>query len=369
MHGMTKYEAVALPYHQEVIIDDMTKNTGDSRIEPISLNTLQECEEREEEIGPRESQHSAEPAPARTENSIPSVFETYFAREFKKLQHRPELFPRHHGHMEPYQEALSSIKAAHDTTLANMAVAIGDCSAMIILQQAIASIRAPLDGDSFHVSQDMSSEQRLKAIMHLDLRIAHLNLAHRLHVHKLYEHLSSQIPGGDAGGLVLLSNADLGPSLSESRAAAPRGNPRHRRQANITTLMTDRVHADNSSGGDRRKSRTYMKRLRRLGRRLQLLVHRWGLGILYLLGAGFTDDLIMATTDAVFVQFIDVVNRIEGHTIRAVSNVAAAAVHLFTHDSLVPLRLLIEGVEEDVLHLLPRLSREMQALFTTADAV
>ncbi|KAK1811763.1 hypothetical protein LTR12_013860 [Friedmanniomyces endolithicus] len=237
------------------------------------------------------NQRSTEPASARTNDSIRSIFEAYTARELNKFQHRPELFARHYHHRELYQEALSSIETAHDKTLANMAVAIGDCSAMITLQQALANIRAPIDSGSVYVRQDMPPEQRLEAIMRLDLCMAHLRLARRLHIYKLYEHLAGQVPGGDTDGFILLSNLDLGLNMSESCVAAPRGNPRNRRQANITTLMTDHVYADNSSGGDRRKSRSYMKRLRRLGQRLQLLVHRWGLGILCLLGAGFTDDL------------------------------------------------------------------------------
>lgn len=75
---------------------------------------------------------------------------------------------------------------------------------------------------------------------------------------------------------------------------------------------------------------------------------------------------MMTVTDATFAEFLDVVDRFEGQSIRAVSDAAAPAVQLFMDDSASPTRLLIEVVEEDVLEVLPRLSRDMQALFTDA---
>ena len=219
------------------------------------------------------------------------IFKVYFTREGEKLQNQPELFARHYGYMEIYQDALCSIKTPHQRALADMAVAIGDCSAMLLLKQAIESIRSSPAGGSFHVGREMSQKQRLEVIHHLDLCMAHLRIARWLHIYKLYEDLSRDVGGKDADGFVVLTNADLSRSSTEPRVLAQRGNPRNIEQASITRRMMDHAGMDNSGGGHLEKTKKSMKRLRRVGQRLQLLANRWGLGVLSLLGAGFTDDL------------------------------------------------------------------------------
>ena len=77
----------------------------------------------------------------------------------------------------------------------------------------------------------------------------------------------------------------------------------------------------------------------------------------------------MTVSDTVFLQFINVVDNFEGPSIRAVSVATAPAVHLLMDDSAAPPRLLIEVIEEDVLQLLPRLSEDMQKLFTTVGGI
>ena len=51
------------------------------------------------------------------------------------------------------------------------------------------------------------------------------------------------------------------------------------------------------------------------------------------------------------------------------SDAAAPAVQLFIDDSAALPRLLIEVIEEEVLQLLPRLSEDMQELFTTVGGI
>ncbi|TKA68557.1 hypothetical protein B0A55_11213 [Friedmanniomyces simplex] len=186
--------------------------------------------------------------------------------------------------------------------------------------------------------------------------MAHLRLARWLHIHKLYEELSRHIGGRDVDGFVVMIDADLGQTLSRPRALAQCGNPRNLELASIAERMMDHAGGSNGGGAEQRKSKNSMKRLRRVGQRLQRMVHRWGLGM-------------MRLTDAAFARFIDIADRIEGHNIRAVSDAAAPVVQLFMDESPVLTILRIEAVEEDVLYSLARLSQDMQALFMNAEGL
>ena len=212
------------------------------------------------------------------------VFKAYIAREVEKLKPRPELFTPHYRHMKPYQNALSLITTPYPKALANMAIAIGDCSAMLLFKQAIESIRSPGGCILSYIGRNMSHEQRIEAIYRLDLCMAHTRLARWLHIYKLCDDLSREAGGKDADGFVVLTNADL--EQNSSRPLAQRGNPRYLEQSIMTRRMMDYANVNNNE-----TTQNSMKRLRRIGQRLQLLVLRWGLGVLSLLDTTFTDEL------------------------------------------------------------------------------
>jgi hypothetical protein len=69
--------------------------------------------------------------------------------------------------------------------------------------------------------------------------------------------------------------------------------------------------------------------------------------------------------DAIFRQFVNVVDHFEGDKIRTVAISAASALNLFMDDDVATPRLRIEYIAEGVLELLPRTSPDMRALFAT----
>lgn len=288
---MAKDESGVSTSHEGADVDRTNGNEADGRVDLILPNVSPVCETRRAGLRSSTRKDVTKLLPSKTESQIRLVFKAYINHEAQKLQTQPELFVQHYGHMKSYQEALSSIKTPYHKVLAKMALAIGDCSAMLVLKQAIESIRSPSSGSSFHVGRDMSHKERLDAIHYLDLCMAHLRIARWLHIFKLYEEISRDIGGKDADNFVVLTNADLGQSSTEPRTLAQRGNPRNLEQASITRRMMDHTGADNSGGGDQRRTRNSMNRLRRVGHRLQLQVNQWGLGVLSLLGAGFTEDM------------------------------------------------------------------------------
>ena len=215
------------------------------------------------------------------------VFEAYVTREARKLANRPGMFAQYYHHFQSYKEALIALDSQSEKALANVAIAIGDCSAMMFLKQAIEGFRSPVVSGSRYIAQEMSFEFRLEIIHRLDLHMAHLRLARWLHIYKLYDDLCYDVCPKDEGGFVVLTSADLANSMD--RVARPRGNPRNLERAFIAKRMAGR--SDIKETQSQKKTKAFPGRLRRLGQRLQTLVHRWGIGVLCLLGAGVTDDL------------------------------------------------------------------------------
>jgi hypothetical protein len=219
------------------------------------------------------------------------AFETYAAHEARKLQRSPGAYAEHHSHMECFRKALADIETSKHRAIASLSLAIGDASAFVLLKQAIQSARSLTVDSWFCIGRDMLLEQRLEAIYRLDICMAHLRIARWLHIHKLYETLARNVRGRNADDFVNVTNVDRDQALNGHWMSPRRGNPRNIEKASITRRI-GRYAGGRASGSDSRSTTNkYLSRLRRTGERLQLLINRWGLGVLCLLGTGFTDNL------------------------------------------------------------------------------
>jgi hypothetical protein len=222
---------------------------------------------------------------------IRHAFEAYTAHEARKLQRSPGAYTEHYSHMEGFQKALANIDTPKHRAVASLSLAIGDASAIVLLKQAIRSARSLTVDSWFCIGRDMLLEQRLEAIYRLDIRMAHLRIARWLHIHKLYETLARDVGGRDIEDFVIVTNVDRGHALVGHWTSPQRGNPRNIEKASITRRM-GRYAGGTASGSDSGSTTNkYLSRLCRTGERLQLLINRWGLGVLCLLGTGFTDNL------------------------------------------------------------------------------
>lgn len=126
----------------------------------------------------------------------------------------------------------------------------------------------------------MLLEQRLEAIHRLDIHMAHIRIARWLHIHKLYETLATGVGGGDVDDFVIVTNADQGQILQGYSTPSRRGNPRNIEKATITRQMGRCASGTASGSGNHSTANRYLTRFRGIGKRLQLLINRWGLGVL-----------------------------------------------------------------------------------------
>ena len=219
------------------------------------------------------------------------AFETYTAHEARKLQRSSGAHAEHYSHMECFQKALAKTETSKHRAIANLSLTIGDASAITLLKQAIHSARSLTVDSWFCIGRDMPLEQRFEAIYRLEIRMVHPRIARWLHIHKLYETLARNVGGRDVDDFVIVTNVDRDQVLEGDRTSPRRGNPRNIEKASITKRMNRYAGGMAGANDNQFATNKRLTRLRRTGERLQLLINRWGLGVLCLLGTGFTDNL------------------------------------------------------------------------------
>ncbi|KAK5691015.1 hypothetical protein LTR17_025752 [Elasticomyces elasticus] len=172
-------------------------------------------------------------------------------------------------------------------------------------------------GNAVHIAVTRSSAEHLAAIDDLSACMTHLTLAQRMHIYMLYK---EAVPGGGEIGEAM---KDYDPFILQSGVSSVRspGNPNHLLAAAITRNMT-------ASG----QSPTSAKKLWHVGRRLYVLVAKFGRGVLALLTEKLTTETIPKVTDQVFVNFAEVIDRFEDHRIRFVSECASPIVVMLFDD-------------------------------------
>ncbi|KAK5110247.1 hypothetical protein LTR85_001297 [Meristemomyces frigidus] len=239
-----------------------------------------------------------------------------------------------------YVAAISALPTEHHNTLVQLIRYIGSSSAVLSLRLIVGNVRdVHLNGvgkkNAMRIAATRSSAERLAAIDDLSACMAHFTLAQRMHIYMLYK--EALVEGSQNG--VPANGRD--PFVFESGVSSvrSRGNPNHLQTAAIARNMT-------APG----QSPARAKRLRRVGRRLDVLVENFGRGVLALLDEKCTHEMILKVTDQVFVDFVAVTDRFEGDRIRLISERACPIVDMLFDDgdSNRATRYRIENIQEDL---------------------
>ncbi|TKA83392.1 hypothetical protein B0A55_01001 [Friedmanniomyces simplex] len=199
---------------------------------------------------------------------------------------------------------------------------IGSSSAVLSLRIIVGNFRVLLQNgmgkeNARRIATTRSTVERLAAIDDLTACMAHFTLAQRMHIYMLYkEALFEGNQNGEAANGRDSFVLESGVSTVRSR-----GNPNHVKTAAITRNMT--VQGQNLSRA---------KKLRRVGCRLDVLVNKFGRGVLGLLDEKLTYEMILKVTDQVFIEFVAVIDRFEGDQIRLISERACPIVDMLFDD-------------------------------------
>lgn len=180
-----------------------------------------------------------------------------------------------------YLDPILALPTRHQSALIRSIQCIGSSAALLSLRLVIANFRELEAGrmgkeSAWRIAHPRPSVERLAAIDDLSACMAHFTLVQRMHIYMLYKDASVDIASTSDtfqghGAFVLESGMS---------ALRPRGNPRNRHAAAISRNII-------APG----RSMARVKRMRRLGHRLNMLVEKFGRGVLALLDEKLTHEM------------------------------------------------------------------------------
>lgn len=153
----------------------------------------------------------------------------------------------------------------------------GLCSAdsVVVLQETMRILREELGVKLPSPEMKLTIRDRLHAIQSTEQRITGLSLVRRFHVLRLWRDQLCVV--NDENWI----NLDLSNACMTGRGV---GNPRHLEESNATKLLMEQIHPDvEKTSAEYERAYRKLKKLRKLGRRLDMLSSAFGTGILGLL--------------------------------------------------------------------------------------
>jgi hypothetical protein len=164
------------------------------------------------------------------------------------------------------------------TELQILFFAIASSESLVALRYIIQVYRRPLESSLFQGGRNIPQAERLKVIGMLDKNIAYFSLLKRCHIHQLY--IDGSRSSRKTGDGFVNDTAQSIQTLQSPKS----GNPSHLEDAQASKSMMKEVYPElkQESAEYKKKYRTITD-LRKLGQRLNLLVDRFGYGIIGLL--------------------------------------------------------------------------------------
>ncbi|KAF7945587.1 hypothetical protein EAE96_010354 [Botrytis aclada] len=235
-----------------------------------------------------------------------------------------------------------SLDAHELVTLKTLYFAIGSPESLVALQEVFKVQRRTIAGRMPREGYNLSPAERVKVIECITPNIAYHVLRKRCHIYQLFID-SNKGSRKTSDGFVIDTVQSI---TTQSRHQT--GNPNNLENSRISELILKELYPtlEPSSEGYREKKR-FVGNLRRLGGRFDLMVRKFGYGILALLQlpieelAGepilvITDELILSISDSKFNSFLLCLDDLQGKYLRRISNAISQAVTALFHDTLDP---------------------------------
>ncbi|KAF5876301.1 putative ribonuclease iii protein [Botrytis fragariae] len=235
-----------------------------------------------------------------------------------------------------------SLGARELVTLKTLYFAIGSPESLVALQEVFKVQRRTIAGKMPREGYNLSLAERVKVIECITPNIAYHVLRKRCHIYQLFVD-SNKGSRKTIDGFVV--------DTVQSLTTQPRhqtGNPNNLENSRISELILKELYPtlEPSSEGYKEKKR-FVGNLRRLGGRFDLMVRKFGYGILALLQlpieelAGeptlvITDELILSISDLKFNSFLLCLDDLQGEYLRGISNAISQAVTALFHNMLDP---------------------------------
>ncbi|KAK6601217.1 hypothetical protein H4I96_06558 [Botrytis cinerea] len=236
-----------------------------------------------------------------------------------------------------------SLDAHELVTLKILYFAIGSPESLVALQEVLRVQRRTIAGRMPREGYNLSPAERVKVIECITPNIAYHVLRKRCHIYQLFID-SNKGSRKSSDGFVIDTVQSI---TTQSRHQT--GNPNNLENSRISELILKELYPTLEPSGEcYREKKRFVGNLRRLGGRFDLMVRKFGYGILALLQlpieelAGeptlvITDELILSISDSKFNSFLLCLDDLQGKYIRGISNAISQAVTAIFHDTLDPL--------------------------------
>lgn len=162
---------------------------------------------------------------------------------------------------------------------------IGGCESLAALKEILRAYRNQ-DVKPPQAAQEISNATRLKAIKTLGGNAAYMNLLRKCHIHRLFKDNLDPLRNSNDNFVVSTAGSI---ALRVKRVL---GNPRNSAEAEITKSIIREIYpAVHLDSPDYRSKYREISDLRRHGRRLDIIVSRFGIGVLALLPLAQDDSI------------------------------------------------------------------------------
>ena len=205
-----------------------------------------------------------------------ALLEEYISQHRKKYENLGIPCPGDYiDSVETKNHLISFGLESHTYILQVFSFTIGGHESIIGLKNILRVYRNP-EIRSLQIEQEVSNAKRVQAIKRLETKEAHINLLKRCHVHQLY--VDNADPLDNPCDNFIVS------TITSTAQRKQTGNPRNAAESKVKKSMVADVYP-NIQPGSREYGHKYreISLLRKNGRRLALLVSKFGRGILGLL--------------------------------------------------------------------------------------
>ncbi|KAK6826937.1 hypothetical protein RU639_004403 [Aspergillus parasiticus] len=211
-------------------------------------------------------------------------------------------------------------KVLENESLGNLSmilVTIACPHSIIALREIIRKERGHRSLQSCFLKDGISRQERYEIIHELDRRTAIIQLVRWYHILDLFQECGGSETRSTTG-YVITTSADF--------VSRPRnfGNPGHTDDANVSLAMLKEIFPDmrpNAEGYEKKLSA--IRKLRKLGKRLNTLTMRFGRGVIGLMLDSsmvlVSDNMILGPREDTFADFVSLLEESQGRTLREFS--------------------------------------------------
>ncbi|KAF7944430.1 hypothetical protein EAE96_010824 [Botrytis aclada] len=220
--------------------------------------------------------------------------------------------------------------------------AIGSGESLVSLKSLLEIRRRSVTGEPSMETKSLTIVERMKQVEHLNTKIAYNVFERRYHIYHLYTESRSLHNKTSDGFVNTTSQSMLTNSVSRM------GNPLNLDESQVTKKMLHLLHPNLVPGNiEYQKIHRNISKIRKLGERFEILVRKFGYGIIGLLplpvddlttdsAVHTSDSLVSSSNDILFFSFVQCLDQLKGKILKDISSAICPIVTVLFEKKLDP---------------------------------